>query len=117
MAVSGRTDEEDESETINDLALAGIKNVTRNAEVAVDLHSAVYMFHLAQALIKHISAKDAYAAHVGKKSIHCKFQLGRCSKQVQKLNSEIFDLIFSSTVQGILITKMVWLRRSRNDWW
>ena len=70
MAVSGGTDEEDKLETISDLALAGIKNVTRNAEVAVDLHSAVYMFHLAQALIKHISVKDAYGAHVGKKSFH-----------------------------------------------
>lgn len=64
-AVCGEVDGADEPETISDLALAGIKNITQNAEVAVDLHSAVYMFHFAQALIKHVSIKDAYSVHVG----------------------------------------------------
>lgn len=89
MAVSDRTDKEKESETISDLALAGIKNVTRNAEVAVDLHSAVYTFHLAQALIKHISVKDAYGAHVGKKLFHRYFQLVETSSNVK------FENVFS----------------------
>lgn len=44
--------------------MAGVKNITENANVAVDLHSAVYMFHLVQALIKHVTDKDAYNVHV-----------------------------------------------------
>lgn len=50
---------------ICELALAGIKNVVQNSEITVDLHSAVYMFHLAQALIKLVTVKDAYNNHVG----------------------------------------------------
>lgn len=56
---------ETEDESINGLALAAIQNITQDAEVAVDLHSAVYMYHFTQALIKHVSEKDAYSAHVG----------------------------------------------------
>lgn len=68
--MSGEVEGAKEPETISELALAGIKNITQNADVAVDLHSAVYMFHYAQALIKHVSVKDAYITHVGKQSIH-----------------------------------------------
>lgn len=56
----------EEGETISALALAGIKNIAQNADVAIDLHSAVYMYHLTQALIKHVSQKDAYNTYVGK---------------------------------------------------
>lgn len=52
----------------SELALAAIKSITQNAKVAVDLHSAVYMFHFAQALIKHVSEKDAYNIHVGRRN-------------------------------------------------
>lgn len=58
-------EEEDEEESISELALAGIKNIIQNAEVAMDLHSAVYMFHFAQALIKLVTDKEAYNTHVG----------------------------------------------------
>lgn len=69
-AVAGEVDGADGALTISDLALAGVKNIAEKAEVAVDLHSAVYMFHLTQALIKHVSLKDAYNVHVGKQSPH-----------------------------------------------
>lgn len=65
-AVSKKTNESNDGETINELALAGIKNIVEKQEVAVDLHSAVYIFHLVQALIKHVSVADAYKEHVGK---------------------------------------------------
>lgn len=55
----------DGDDTISQLALAAIKNITRNSDVAMDLHSAVYIFHVAQALIKHVTDKDAYHNHVG----------------------------------------------------
>lgn len=64
-AVSGEA-EGAEPDTISELALAGIKHITQNSEIAVDLHSAVYMYHFAQALIKHVSGNDAYNIHVGK---------------------------------------------------
>lgn len=66
-AVSGKMEGAAETETVSDLALASIKNITRNAEVALDLHSAVYMFYFVQALIKHVSVRDAYGTHVGKR--------------------------------------------------
>lgn len=65
-AVSEKTSESNDVETINELALAGIKNVVEKQEVAADLHSAVYIFHLVQALIRHVSVADAYKEHVGK---------------------------------------------------
>lgn len=57
--------DKEESETINELALAALKRIIQNAEIAVDLHSAVYMFHFAQAVIKHIPVKEAYNIYVG----------------------------------------------------
>lgn len=61
----GEVEDKEESETINELALAALKRIIQNAEIAVDLHSAVYMFHFAQAVIKHISVKEAYTIYVG----------------------------------------------------
>lgn len=52
-------------ESTSDLAISGIKHITQFAKVAVDLNSAVYMFHFSQALIKHVSDKEAYNVHVG----------------------------------------------------
>lgn len=52
-------------ESTSDLALSGIKNINQFAKVAVDLNSAVYMFHFTQALIKRVSDKEAYNVHVG----------------------------------------------------
>lgn len=54
----------EEQENISELAINAVENITQNAEVAVDLHSAVYMFHFAQAIIKHTEVKDAYHTHV-----------------------------------------------------
>lgn len=65
-AISDNTNESNDDETINDLALAGIKNIVEKQEVAVDLNSAVYIFHLVQALIKHVSSPNAHHVHVGK---------------------------------------------------
>ncbi|XP_031621413.1 Fanconi anemia group D2 protein [Contarinia nasturtii] len=53
-----------EQDNISEMALAAVINITKSADVAVDLHSAVYMFHFAQAVIKHTDAKDAYHTHV-----------------------------------------------------
>lgn len=66
-AVGGDVDasQEGDGEAISALALAGIKNISQNASVAIDLHSAVYMYHFTQALIKHVSQKDAYNTYVG----------------------------------------------------
>lgn len=65
-AVGGQNDEPCEGKTISELALDGIKNIVQNADTAVDMHSAVYMFHFVQALIRHVSDKNAYSIHVGK---------------------------------------------------
>lgn len=65
-AVSGSTSESNADKTINELALDGIKNIVQKQEDTVDLNSAVYIFHLVQALIKHVSGTDAHQAHVGK---------------------------------------------------
>lgn len=65
-AVCEKTSESNDEESINELALAGIKNIVEKQEVTADLHSAVYIFHLVQALIKHVSVADAHNAHVGK---------------------------------------------------
>lgn len=51
---------------IEEYALAGIKNINHNSNIVMDLHSAVYMFHLTQTLIKQLSSRNAYAEHVGK---------------------------------------------------
>lgn len=64
-AVSGKTNETNGGEMINELALAGIKNVIEKQDVTVDLHSAVYIFHLVQALIKHATVTDAHNTFVG----------------------------------------------------
>lgn len=62
----GDNDEnEGDDETISELALAAIRSMTQNSETAVDLHSAVYMFHFVQALIKLTTSKNAYEIHVG----------------------------------------------------
>lgn len=65
-AVCRHAESSGESDEISDLALAAIKKMSENAEVAVDLHSVVYMFHFSQAVIKHVSNKDAYNTYVGK---------------------------------------------------
>lgn len=82
-AVSGEA-EGVEPDTISELALAGIKHITQNAAITVDLHSAVYMFHFAQALIKNVPGNDAYNVHVGKQSLHIIF--GANSKFGSKTN-------------------------------
>lgn len=64
-AVSGKTNDSNGDETIDELAVAGIKNVVKFVEVTVDLHSAVYIFHFVQALVKHVTVKEAYNTHVG----------------------------------------------------
>lgn len=65
--VSRDANELGDGATNSELALTGIKNITQNASVVVDLHSAVYIFSLAQALIKLVSDKDAYYIHIGKR--------------------------------------------------
>lgn len=45
--------------------MAGIKNIVEKENATVDLHSAVYLFHLVQVLIKHVNATDAHNALVG----------------------------------------------------
>lgn len=64
-AASGKNESNDD-ETINELALAGIENIIKKQEVTVDLHSAVYIFHLVQTLIKRVTVVDAHNTHVGK---------------------------------------------------
>lgn len=55
-----------DDETINELALAAIKHTSEKHDVALDLHSAVYIFHLVQMLAKHVTAAGAHETHVGK---------------------------------------------------
>lgn len=50
---------------VEDYALTAIKNITQNANIVMDLHSAVYMFHLTQTLIKYVANRNAYFDHVG----------------------------------------------------
>lgn len=64
-AVSNKTNDSNDDETINDLALAGIKFMVEMHDVAIDLHSAVYIFHVVQMLIKHVQAARSHSTHVG----------------------------------------------------
>lgn len=66
QAIGGGEIDSSAVEISSELALAAIKNITQNAKVVVDLHSAVYMFHFTQAAIKHVSDKEAYNVHVGR---------------------------------------------------
>lgn len=49
-----------------DIALAAIKNIVKNASVVMELKSAVDMFKLVQLLVKHTNDTDAYEHYVGK---------------------------------------------------
>lgn len=104
-AVSERTDESNDGETINELALAGIKNIVEKQEVTVDLHSAVYIFHLIQVLIKHVSAADAHNAHVGKYDfLLFKMDYSNDSCKSQSIHCDFLLLGISATLQNLFIT-------------
>lgn len=55
-----------DSPSIAEVALVGVKTIVRNADVVLDLQSAVYMFKLARSLVKYVDETKAYGKYVGK---------------------------------------------------
>lgn len=57
---------------MNELALIAIKNITGNADIVMDLQTAVYMFHLSRTLAKYAVADDICESHPENTVILCK---------------------------------------------
>lgn len=55
-----------DSPPIAEVALIGVKSIVKNADVVLDLQSAVYMFKLAKSLVKYVDDSKAYGKYVGK---------------------------------------------------
>lgn len=52
-------------DTVSGMALIALKYIISNEDIVLDLRSAVYMFHLAQSLVKHIESNKGYTEYVG----------------------------------------------------
>lgn len=50
---------------IDELTLAAINRFVAYAETAIDLHSAVYLFHLVRSLVRYSTSRNAYTHHIG----------------------------------------------------
>lgn len=63
-AIIGDTPLDPTKTEISDLALVALKSITANANVVLDLQTAVYMIDLNKTLIKYVTVENAYGDFV-----------------------------------------------------